>query len=610
MSWTIYTIETAPEESKASLIQAQETFGFLPNVEAVSAVAPTLLKAGMTLWELFSKTSFSPIEQQIIYLTANFEHNCHYCMAVHTALAGAVEMAVEDIEALRDGRPLQDPKLQALRHFTQRMVTTRGWVTKDEISAFMTHGYTEQHVLEIILGIAMKVIHNYTNHIAETPLDQVFQPHNWSRPPHIWTDQQLQLIFDHLPQKTCWKNRNLEYVGCNQNFAKDVGLTSPAQIIGKVDEDLCRKKFMPLEQSDAQEILESGLPHINEEKSQIKADGTIQWLNISKLPLQDQTGKVIGLFYSYEDITDRKQAEIALEEANSRLESQAANLILALEQLKQYQLQLIQHEKMSTLGNLVAGIGHEINNPIGFLQGNIPITQEYITDLLDLLNLYQESFPHPGDEIEEKIEVIDLEFLRTDLPQLLKSMKLGVDRIQNISASLRTLSRSDKNCKTLFDLHECIDSTILLLKHRLKGNDIRPAIEVITDYGDLPPIKCFPSQLNQVFMNILANAIDALEDSNQGKSFQEIKTQPNRIEIKTEISNAQVLIHIRDNGVGMSDEVKRRIFDHLYTTKDVGKGTGLGLAIAHQIITEKHGGQIEVHSTFGEGTKFVIAFDR
>ena len=610
MSWTIYTIETAPEESKASLIQAQETFGFLPNVEAVSAAAPALLTAGMTLWELFSTTSFSPIEQQIIYLTVNFEHNCHYCMAVHTALADAVEMAVEDIEALRDGKPLQNPKLQALRHFTQRMVTTRGWVTKDEISAFMNHGYTKQQVLEIILGIAMKVIHNYTNHVAQTPLDLVFQPQTWSRPSHIWTEQQLQMIFDHLPQKTCWKNRNLEYVGCNQNFAKDVGLTSPARIIGKVDEELEQNKFILLDESDAQELLESGLTHVNEEKTHIKSDGTTQWLNISKLPLHDQTGKVIGLFYSYEDITDRKQAEIALEEANHRLESQAADLMLALEQLKQYQLQLIQHEKMSTLGNLVAGIGHEINNPIGFLQGNMPIIHEYMNDLLGLLDLYQESFPHPGNRIEEKIKIVDLEFLRTDLPQLLKSMELGVDRIQNISASLRTLSRTDTNCKTLFDLHECIDSTILLLKHRLEANNKHPAIEVIKDYGNIPPIKCFPSQLNQVFMNILANAIDALEDSNQGKSFQEIKAQPNQIEIKTEISNNQVLIHIRDNGVGMSDEVKQRIFDYLYTTKCVKRGTGLGLAIVHQIITEKHGGQIEVHSSLGEGTTFSITLKK
>ncbi|MDJ0702005.1 MAG: ATP-binding protein [Leptolyngbyaceae cyanobacterium MO_188.B28] len=606
MSWPIYTLETASEDSQASLIQAQETFGFIPNVEAVSAEASTLLKGGMALWELFSTTSFTLIEQQVIYLTINFEHNCHYCMAVHTALAGTVEMPVEDIQALRDGTPLKDPKLQALRQFTQRMVATRGWVTQAEISAFMTHGYTKQQVFEVILGIAMKVIHNYTNHIAETPLDDVFQSYAWSRPPHIWTDQQLQLIFDNLPQQTCWKNRNLEYVGCNQHFAEAIGLTAPHQIMGKADEDIDWKELVQPDKSEDQAILESGIP-LNVEKSQIKPDGTIQWLNIRRIPLHDQAGKVIGLFYSYEDITERKQAALALQAANSRLMSQAAELTSALEQLQQYQLQLIQSEKMSALGNLVAGVAHEINNPIGFLEGNLIPAQEYANDLLGLLDLYQETFPQPGDTIEKEIETIDLEFLRTDLPQLLKSMKLGVERIKSISTSLRTFSRADKNDKTLFNVHEGLDSTLLILRHRLKANETRPAIEVITDYADLPPIKCFPSQLNQVFMNILANAIDALEENSKGKSFQEIKAHPNQIEIKTELSNNQVVIYIRDNGVGMTDEVRHQIFDHLYTTKDIGQGTGLGLTISRQIILEKHGGQIEAHSPSGKGTKFVIS---
>ena len=607
MAWTAYSIETAPEESRVSLIQAQETFGFVPNVEAVSAEAPALLKGGMALWELFGATSFSPIEQQVIYLTINFEHNCHYCMAVHTALAGAVEMDVEDIEALRTGKPLKDPKLQALRQFTQRMVATRGWVTEDEISAFLASGYTKQQVFEVILGIAMKVIHNYTNHIAETHLDEVFQPHTWSRPPHIWTDQQLQLIFDNLPQQTFWKNRTLEFVGCNQNFARDVGLTSPRQIIGKVEEELDGKKLEHSDELTDKAILEKGTPQINQEKMQIKPDGAVQWLNISKIPLHNQAGEVIGLFGSYEDITERKQSAIALREVNSQLESQAVELTTTLEHLQKSQLQLIQHEKMSALGNLVAGVAHEINNPVAFLKGNLVPAQEYVTDLLDLLDFYQETFPQPGDKIQHKLEEIDLDFLRTDLPQLLKSMALGVGRINDISASLRTFSRADRDYKTLFNVHEGIKSTLLILKHRLNANEIRPAIEVITDYADMPPVACFPGQLNQVFMNILANAIDALEDKSQGKSFQEIKAHPSQIEIKTERLNDQVVIRICDNGLGMSDQVKRRIFDHLYTTKDVGKGTGLGLAIADQIITEKHQGRIEVNSILGEGTEFVIS---
>ena len=185
-------------------------------------------------------------------------------------------------------------------------------------------------------------------------------------------------------------------------------------------------------------------------------------------------------------------------------------------------------------------------------------------------------------------------------------MNIGIERIKEISTSLRTFARADKDNKTAFNLHEGIDSTLLILKHRLKANEIRPAIEVIRDYGDLPSIRCFPGQLNQVFMNILANAIDTLEENSEGKSFQYLEVQPNQIRIKTECLNKQLVIHIGDNGMGMKEQVKQQIFEHLYTTKGVGKGTGLGLTIAHQIVTEKHGGKIEVHSTLGKGTEFTI----
>ncbi|NES81839.1 MAG: HAMP domain-containing histidine kinase [Moorea sp. SIO2B7] len=242
----------------------------------------------------------------------------------------------------------------------------------------------------------------------------------------------------------------------------------------------------------------------------------------------------------------------------------------------------------------------------GFLKGNIPMAQEYVTDIFGLLDLYQDTFPEPGEEIEDEIEEFDLEFLREDLPKLIKSMDLGIERIKNISTSLRTFSRADKDCKTFFNLHEGIDSTILILKHRLKANETRPPIKIIKDYAEVPPRECFPGQLNQVFMNIIANGIDALEENSQKKSFQEIEAQLNEIKIKTDLSKDQELIHISDNGMGMTDEVKERIFENLYTTKGVGKGTGLGLAIAKQIIVEKHGEQIEVNSSLGEGKEFVL----
>ena len=182
MDFTIHTIETAPQDSKAALIHAKKTFGFIPNLEGVCAEAPALLQGGMALWDLFSQSSFNAIEQQVIYLTVNYENECNYCMAAHSGLAKIEGMSPEDIEALRTGTPLTDPKLQALRCFTQQMVQARGWVKDAEIEEFMAEGYTKQQVLEVILGIAVKVIHNYTNHIAKTPLDKVFQPHVWSKP--------------------------------------------------------------------------------------------------------------------------------------------------------------------------------------------------------------------------------------------------------------------------------------------------------------------------------------------------------------------------------------------------------------------------------------------
>ncbi|WP_287453687.1 ATP-binding protein [Leptolyngbya sp. UWPOB_LEPTO1] len=305
---------------------------------------------------------------------------------------------------------------------------------------------------------------------------------------------------------------------------------------------------------------------------------------------------------------ERQLLESKVVERTEELQQSNIALSQTLSELQKSQIQLIQSEKMSTLGELVAGIAHEINNPIGFLSGNIQPALEYTNDLLKLIDLYQEEFPQPGQVIQEEVATIDLDYLREDLPKLIGSMKEGVDRIRDISTSLRTFSRSDSTSCVAFDVHAGIDSTLLILKHRLKANESRPEIEIIKEYGRLPSVECYAGQLNQVFMNLLSNAIDALEEFNQGRSFEEIKANPNRISVKTDLSNDSqfVVISIRDNGIGMTDQVKRKIFDPVFTTKEVGKGTGLGLAISHSIVIDKHGGSLEVNSVLGNGAEFII----
>ena len=293
-----------------------------------------------------------------------------------------------------------------------------------------------------------------------------------------------------------------------------------------------------------------------------------------------------------------------LEQSLFKVQQKTEALEQALQELQQAQLQMIQSEKMSALGNLVAGVAHEINNPVGFIAGNLQPARDYIKNTFGLLALYQQEYPNPSAVIQDEIEAIDLEYVREDLPKLIHSMTLGVQRIREISTSLRTFSRADRDEKVPFNLHDGIDSTILLLKHRLKANSDHLGIAVVKAYGNLPLVECFPGQLNQVFMNILANAIDALEEGMKNKENSQF---PPTIHIRTALADSnQVAIRISDNGRGMSENTRQRIFDHLFTTKAVGKGTGLGLAIAQQIVVEKHGGKIEVYSILGKGAEFVI----
>ncbi|MBK1986115.1 HAMP domain-containing protein [Sphaerospermopsis aphanizomenoides BCCUSP55] len=301
---------------------------------------------------------------------------------------------------------------------------------------------------------------------------------------------------------------------------------------------------------------------------------------------------------SFQTIQEREQE---LTTAKEKLEKVLAEVQQEAQQLA---AQLIQSEKMSSLGQLVAGVAHEINNPINFISGNIAPANEYIQDLLRLLKLYQQHYPHPVQEIEDEAEVIDINFLMADLPKLLTSMGIGAKRITEIVRSLRNFSRLDEAEMKAVDIHEGIDSTLMILENRLKAASDRPAIEVIKKYGELPLVECYTGQLNQVFMNVLANAIDALEER-KIKNF--LGLDQLQIQIYTELTNdKQVIIRIIDNGVGIPEKLKKLLFDPFFTTKPIGKGTGLGLSISYKIITEQHQGKLQCISAPGKGTEFII----
>jgi len=306
-----------------------------------------------------------------------------------------------------------------------------------------------------------------------------------------------------------------------------------------------------------------------------------------------------------------RESFIALENSNAELEARVEERTLelktALKELQRTQAQMIQSEKMSSLGQLVAGVAHEINNPVSFIHGNLAHVQEYTRNLLDFLQLYQQHYPHPVDEIQAEAGEIDLEFIQEDLPKMLSSMQTGTARIRNIVLSLRNFSRIDEVDIKAVNIHEGIDSTLMILQHRLKASSERPEIQVIKNYASLPLVECYAGPLNQVFMNILSNAIDALEESNARRKYQEIKENPSQITIRTSAIDAEwVEIAIVDNGSGISKEIKQRIFDPFFTTKPIGKGTGMGLSISYQIVTEKHGGKLDCFSILGEGTEFAI----
>ncbi|MGB3641897.1 MAG: ATP-binding protein, partial [Rivularia sp. (in: cyanobacteria)] len=390
-------------------------------------------------------------------------------------------------------------------------------------------------------------------------------------------------------------NNELVYADWNLATEKVTGINAtevvsklPEEVFGDVQGAKIRQQYI--------RCLEAGIP-IDYEENLVFQGQNHCWLTTLN-PLRNAEGKIYRIVGTSFNISDRKQAETQLKQQTQELET-------ALNELKNTQLQLVQNEKMSSLGNLLAGVAHEINDPTNLIYGNINHASNYVQNLLKLVLLYQLYYPQPGSEIKELASEVDLEFILTDLPKLLNSMKVGAQRIREIVASLHTFSRMDESQMKKVDIHQGLDSTLMILENRIKEAGDRSQIEIIKEYGKLPQVECYPGQLNQVFMNILANALDTLEESIE----LEKKTDSNpQIQISTEITGLdKVTIRIADNGMGIPSDIKGKLFDPFFTTKSVGKGTGMGLSISYQIITERHGGSIECISQPGEGSTWIIS---
>jgi two-component system, NtrC family, sensor kinase len=311
------------------------------------------------------------------------------------------------------------------------------------------------------------------------------------------------------------------------------------------------------------------------------------------------------LIQSVKHLLEQQQiANSQLESYSQCLETRIEERNQLLEELRRTQAQIVQTEKMSALGQMVAGVAHEINNPVSFIHGNLAYAQDYVQNLLSLVKLYQSHYPDPAPAIRTEAQAMDIEFIQTDLPKILSSMQIGTDRICQIVLSLRNFSRLDEaECKAV-DIHEGIESTLLLLHHRLKDLGDHPAIQIRREYGELPLIECYSGQINQVFMNIFANSIDAIVEVNRSSH---LRREAGQILIRTAMLNQNwATISIADNGIGMSESTLKRMAEPFFTTKPVGKGTGMGTSISYQIITKKHGGKIECFSTLGKGTEYVI----
>lgn len=424
--------------------------------------------------------------------------------------------------------------------------------------------------------------------------------------------EQLQAVLDAVPGLVSWVSSDLRYLGVNRHLASAYKM--PAEVF-------TGQKVGFLDTSPKFNDLVYGFFANNKKKTSQEVTASIRGENKTYLIVAQKYHNNTAAVFVGLDITESKQSLLALQESEERLRQQAARLEQTLLILQRTQTQLIQTEKMSSLGQLVAGIAHEINNPVSFISGNVSHATGYIQELMRLIDLYQKYYPHPVPEIKYVMEELDLEFITQDLPKLLNSMKVGSERIRDVVRSLRLFSRTDEAQMKPADIHEGLDSTLLILQNRLQAKGGRPGISLVKEYGDLPLVRCYAGHLNQVFMHLLTNAIDALEEGGrnsekngkmQNQSFLSgASSRPGilnpEIRIRTSVvEENEVAIAIRDNGPGMTEEVLGCIFDPLFTTKSPDTSTGLGLAISQHLVVEKHGGKLHCVSRPGEGTELIV----
>lgn len=448
-------------------------------------------------------------------------------------------------------------------------------------------------------------------------------------------EQKYRSIFENAVEGIFQTTLDGRYLACNPALARIYGYESPEELLSSLT-DIERqlyvephRRYQFIKQLHTCDLV-SGF-----ESQVYRKDGLMIWISENARAVRDDDGTLLYYEGFVTDVTQRKVAEEALRQSEAQLRIKAEQLELALSKLQQTQTQLIHNDKMSSLGQLIAGVAHEINNPVNFVCGNLIPASQYAEDLLNLIKLYAKHYPKPVLEIQTAAEAIDLNFLIEDFPKTLSSMQLGADRVRQIVKSLQSFSRLDETEMTPIDLHQGIDSTLLIINNRLKPNGDNPGITVIKDYADLPPVRCYAGLLNQVFMNLLSNAIDALEEGYQKRCLancfedpfltfksevelpaldRDIAQHPNIIRIQTEVvggdlhkegySGLRAVVKIIDNGPGMSEEVRSQVFDPFFTTKSLGKGTGLGLSISYQIVVEKHGGQLSCISAPDRGTEF------